>query len=171
MKTCSMALGIVLLLLGSAFAQKDAAKPREFSTLVAHWAEYADPDYLPFLTDAKPDVAQVGESHDDEALFGAIAVFKLKQTLTQRSRPISVAGQHEHLADIQRRRKLLSETGDDFLSRAIHPAGRSGEGARTGLTVMQFRHEVEPRPAILAAFGLQPQEAANVREFQWFPCV
>ena len=60
MKTCSMALGIVLLLLGSVFAQTDAAKLREFSTLVAHWAEYADPDYLPFLTDAKPDVAQVG---------------------------------------------------------------------------------------------------------------
>ena len=34
--------------------------PRPFTTLVAHWAEYADPDYLPFLSEAQPDVAQVG---------------------------------------------------------------------------------------------------------------
>lgn len=60
MKTSSLALAFVLLLLRSALAQAEPPKPREFSTLVAHWAEYADPDYLPFLTDAKPDVAQVG---------------------------------------------------------------------------------------------------------------
>ncbi|MFT5523367.1 MAG: hypothetical protein ACI9HK_001313 [Pirellulaceae bacterium] len=33
---------------------------REFSTLVAHWANYADPEYLPFLDAAEPDVAQIG---------------------------------------------------------------------------------------------------------------
>lgn len=60
MKTSSLALAFVLLLLRSEFAQAEPPKPREFSTLVAHWAEYADPDYLPFLTDAKPDIAQVG---------------------------------------------------------------------------------------------------------------
>lgn len=60
MKTSSLALAFVLLLVRSPLAQADPPKPREFSTLVAHWAEYADPDYLPFLTDAKPDVAQVG---------------------------------------------------------------------------------------------------------------
>ena len=60
MKTSSLALAFVLLMLRSAFAQVEPPKPREFSTLVAHWAEYADPDYLPFLTDAKPDIAQVG---------------------------------------------------------------------------------------------------------------
>ena len=60
MKNCCLALAFVLLLLRSAVAQTEPPKPREFSTLVAHWAEYADPDYLPFLTDAKPDVAQVG---------------------------------------------------------------------------------------------------------------
>ena len=39
----------------------DGQQPRrEFSTLVAHWAEYADPGYLPFLESAQPDVAQVG---------------------------------------------------------------------------------------------------------------
>ncbi len=60
MKTSSLALAFALLMLRSAFAQVEPPKPREFSTLVAHWAEYADPDYLPFLTDAKPDIAQVG---------------------------------------------------------------------------------------------------------------
>lgn len=60
MKNCCLALAVVLLLLRSAVAQNEPPKPREFSTLVAHWAEYADPDYLPFLTDAKPDIAQVG---------------------------------------------------------------------------------------------------------------
>jgi hypothetical protein len=33
---------------------------REFATLVAHWAKYADADYIPFLEAAQPDVAQVG---------------------------------------------------------------------------------------------------------------
>lgn len=43
-----------------ATAQAEPPQPREFSTLVAHWAEYADAEYLPFLTEAQPDVAQVG---------------------------------------------------------------------------------------------------------------
>lgn len=60
MKASSLVVAIVLTWLPVAFAQTEPAKPREFSTLVAHWAEYADPDYLPFLTDAKPDIAQVG---------------------------------------------------------------------------------------------------------------
>lgn len=60
MKNGAIALAIVLTWLPSVFAQAGPAKPREFSTLVAHWAEYADPDYLPFLAEAKPDVAQVG---------------------------------------------------------------------------------------------------------------
>lgn len=60
MKNGAMALAILLTWLPSVFAQTGPAKPREFSTLVAHWAEYADPDYLPFLTEAKPDIAQVG---------------------------------------------------------------------------------------------------------------
>jgi len=31
-----------------------------FNTIVAHWAEYSDPQYLPFLEEARPEVAQVG---------------------------------------------------------------------------------------------------------------
>jgi len=32
----------------------------EFTRMVAHWAGYADPGYLPFIDDVKPEVAQVG---------------------------------------------------------------------------------------------------------------
>lgn len=43
-----------------AFIDK-ALRPRpEFTRLVAHWAEYADPDYLSFIEEARPDVAQIG---------------------------------------------------------------------------------------------------------------
>lgn len=60
-----MKLPIVTLVLLASFtnlslAQTNPSTPREFSTLVAHWAEYADPEYLPFLAEAQPDIAQVG---------------------------------------------------------------------------------------------------------------
>jgi len=32
----------------------------EFTRMVAHWAGYADPGYLPFIDDVKPEIAQVG---------------------------------------------------------------------------------------------------------------
>lgn len=32
----------------------------EFTRLIAHWAEYADDDYLKFVEDARPEVCQVG---------------------------------------------------------------------------------------------------------------
>src|SRR5947207_13772178 len=32
----------------------------EFTRMIAHWSGYADPGYLPFVDDAKPEVAQVG---------------------------------------------------------------------------------------------------------------
>ncbi len=37
-----------------------ADPPRDFTRLVAHWAEYADPEYLRFIGDAKPEIAQIG---------------------------------------------------------------------------------------------------------------
>ena len=37
-----------------------AADRLEFTRLIAHWSGYADPGYLPFVDDVKPDVAQVG---------------------------------------------------------------------------------------------------------------
>src|SRR5690242_7465413 len=40
-----------------AFAQE----PRlEFTRMVAHWAEYNDPQYVPFLLEAEPQVVQLG---------------------------------------------------------------------------------------------------------------
>ena len=32
----------------------------EFTRMIAHWAEYADDDYLSFVADARPEVCQVG---------------------------------------------------------------------------------------------------------------
>src|SRR5919198_5151389 len=37
-----------------------AAERFEFTRMIAHWSGYADPGYLPFVDDAKPEVAQVG---------------------------------------------------------------------------------------------------------------
>ena len=37
-----------------------AFQPFEFTRLIAHWAGYADPGYLPFVEDLKPEVVQVG---------------------------------------------------------------------------------------------------------------
>jgi hypothetical protein len=48
---------------GAVFAQKpfeDVRHRPEFTTLVAHWAEYGDPGYQSFIEEAKPDVAQLG---------------------------------------------------------------------------------------------------------------
>lgn len=38
------------------------ARPQDrwFNTLVAHWTDYGDPDYLHFLQEARPEIAQVG---------------------------------------------------------------------------------------------------------------
>jgi hypothetical protein len=36
------------------------SNPIDVLTLVAHWAEYEKPDYLKFLEEAQPDIAQVG---------------------------------------------------------------------------------------------------------------
>src|SRR3954466_15615647 len=41
--------------------QPAPAPPRaEFNRLLAHWAEYGDPDYLKFVEEARPEVCQVG---------------------------------------------------------------------------------------------------------------
>jgi hypothetical protein len=37
-----------------------AGERLEFTRMVAHWAGYADPGYLPFIDDVKPEIAQVG---------------------------------------------------------------------------------------------------------------
>ncbi len=60
-----------LILTANAFAQVSTSQPNvaspstprprvEFTRMVAHWAEYSDPGYLPFIEAAQPDIAQVG---------------------------------------------------------------------------------------------------------------
>ena len=58
MQACSLLVAVA----GLSPAATRAAEParQEFTTLVAHWAEYSDPGYLAFIRDARPDVAQVG---------------------------------------------------------------------------------------------------------------
>ena len=40
--------------------QSAPQRPLEFTTMIAHWANYDDPEYLPFVREAKPELAQIG---------------------------------------------------------------------------------------------------------------
>ena len=56
-----LAVGVLALILSAAPRGEAADPPRfEFTRLMAHWAEYGDPDYLKFIEEARPAVAQVG---------------------------------------------------------------------------------------------------------------
>src|SRR5689334_1923462 len=59
-RTCGPLLAVGLLALAA--APGGAAEPPcfQFTRLVAHWDQYADPGYLKFVEDARPEVAQVG---------------------------------------------------------------------------------------------------------------
>src|SRR2546423_13455233 len=53
--------GCLLLRTGQTQSAAVLESPRlEFTRLIAHWAGYADPGYLRFVDDVKPEVAQVG---------------------------------------------------------------------------------------------------------------
>jgi hypothetical protein len=54
------AMVLALLVSGSLPAADPKPQRAEFTRLIAHWAEYADDDYLSFVEDAKPDVCQIG---------------------------------------------------------------------------------------------------------------
>lgn len=49
-----------ILLLAAVTVQGDERPPLEFTRMIAHWADYADPDYLPFVEEARPELVQVG---------------------------------------------------------------------------------------------------------------
>ena len=57
-------MNILVVLLGFGVAQPPATpavgQRFEFTRLIAHWAEYADADYLKFVEEAQPEVCQVG---------------------------------------------------------------------------------------------------------------
>jgi hypothetical protein len=51
---------LAMLVRGTLLAAEPKEQRAEFTRLIAHWAEYADDDYLKFVEDAKPDVCQIG---------------------------------------------------------------------------------------------------------------
>lgn len=61
-KTLSICVLAVVSLAKIGFAAEPTSHPRfEFTRLLAHWAQYDHPDYLPFVLEAEPDVVQLGE--------------------------------------------------------------------------------------------------------------
>src|SRR5688500_20116850 len=64
MRVALFAVMLVAMLARGTMLSAEDTKPKpqraEFTRLIAHWAEYADDDYLSFVEDAKPDVCQIG---------------------------------------------------------------------------------------------------------------
>jgi hypothetical protein len=59
LRACALAASLALSLDWAGMGRA-AASRLEFTRLVAHWADYADPGYLPFIEEAQPEIAQVG---------------------------------------------------------------------------------------------------------------
>src|SRR5258708_24859845 len=57
---CSPRKAALVVFLALALCAVHAAERFEFTRMIAHWSGYADPGYLSFVDDAKPEVAQVG---------------------------------------------------------------------------------------------------------------
>ena len=53
-------IALALLSLSEALPAQDRSSRLEFTRMVAHWAKYNDPDYLPFIADARPELVQFG---------------------------------------------------------------------------------------------------------------
>ncbi len=53
-------VGFFLLLIASSNRAAAGVERVEFTRMVAHWADYADPGYLSFIEEAKPEIVQVG---------------------------------------------------------------------------------------------------------------
>lgn len=57
----SVASCVLITAVGIVHSSAAQAPPRvEFTRLVAHWDAYGSDEYLPFVTEARPDIAQVG---------------------------------------------------------------------------------------------------------------
>lgn len=52
--------GVLVLAVCLGASELRAQDRLEFTRMVAHWADYADPGYLSFIEDAKPEIVQVG---------------------------------------------------------------------------------------------------------------
>src|SRR5688572_26404354 len=55
---CGVAVFVVLA--ATSPAVTFSAQPLEFTRMVAHWSDYADPGYLRFIDEAQPELVQVG---------------------------------------------------------------------------------------------------------------
>ena len=53
-------VGLLLCLAGLPAGAADRSERFEFTTMLAHWAEYGHPDYLDFVAETKPDLVQLG---------------------------------------------------------------------------------------------------------------
>ena len=49
-----------LLLVLFTGCQSAPQRPLEFTTMIAHWAKYTEPEYLDFVREARPELAQIG---------------------------------------------------------------------------------------------------------------
>ena len=56
---CCVLTSLVLMSVAGGAGAADRER-FEFTRMVAHWANYSDPEYLPFIKEAQPDVAQIG---------------------------------------------------------------------------------------------------------------
>ena len=54
----SAMLGLIVAAIVVKGAERE--QPLEFTTMIAHWANYAHEDYLPFVEEARPELVQVG---------------------------------------------------------------------------------------------------------------
>ncbi|MCH7729323.1 MAG: hypothetical protein IH991_23025, partial [Planctomycetes bacterium] len=55
-----LSVGITNLLPAVRCAGENPTRRLEFTRMVAHWANYADPGYLSFIEDAQPELVQLG---------------------------------------------------------------------------------------------------------------
>lgn len=56
----ALASSLLFLIVAATAAYPQPTPRLEFRRMVAHWTDYADPEYLKFIDDAKPEVVQVG---------------------------------------------------------------------------------------------------------------
>jgi hypothetical protein len=57
---CTGIVWVMAVIAGLLPASTQALERVEFTRMVAHWADYADPGYLSFVEEARPEVVQVG---------------------------------------------------------------------------------------------------------------
>src|SRR5262245_32576801 len=60
MNRLSISFAAIFLCLAATASAAPPHKQADFLHLVAHWDQYADPDYTDFIAECKPEVAQLG---------------------------------------------------------------------------------------------------------------